>query len=74
MKARQIRLRTCVGCGTVRTQEELQRFVRDNLGLIVENEVGINRGRGAYLCITTKKSCFEKAVQRRSFDRTLPVI
>jgi len=74
MKARQIRLRTCIGCGTVRIQSQMVRFVRNLRGSVIENEGEIRLGRGAYLCEVSKESCLVKAIQRRSFDRALPVI
>ena len=57
---------SCVGCGRKAPQGELLRFVA-NEGQLVP---GVNQpGRGAYTC--RRLSCFERAVARRAFNRTL---
>ena len=59
-------IRSCVGCGRKAPQSELLRFVASD-GLLV---LGTGRpGRGAYTC--RRLSCFERAVARRAFNRTL---
>lgn len=59
-------IRSCVGCGRKAPQDELLRFfARD--GLLVSG--GGQQGRGAYTC--RRLSCFERAVERRAFSRTL---
>ena len=58
--------RSCIGCGRKAPQGELLRFVaRDGLLVPGKNEPG----RGAYTC--RRLSCFERAVARRAFNRTL---
>jgi predicted RNA-binding protein YlxR (DUF448 family) len=58
--------RSCIGCGRKAPQSELLRFVaRDGLLVPGRNEPG----RGAYTC--RRLSCFERAVARRAFNRTL---
>ena len=58
--------RSCVGCGRKAPQSELLRFVaKDGLLAAGPNEPG----RGAYTC--RRLSCFERAVSRRAFNRTL---
>lgn len=58
--------RSCIGCGRKALQSELVRFVaRDGLLVPGRNEPG----RGAYTC--RRLSCFERAVARRAFNRTL---
>jgi len=58
--------RSCVGCGRKAPQSELLRFVAQN-GLLTP---GAGKpGRGAYTC--HRLSCFERAVSRRAFNRTL---
>jgi predicted RNA-binding protein YlxR (DUF448 family) len=58
--------RSCVGCGRKGPQPELVRFVAENGKLIA----GAGRpGRGAYTC--RRLACFERAVARRAFNRTL---
>jgi uncharacterized protein len=59
-------IRSCIGCGRKAPQSELLRFVvRDGLLAPGSNEPG----RGAYTC--RRLSCFERAVARRAFNRTL---
>jgi uncharacterized protein len=58
--------RSCVGCGRKAPQSELLRFVaKDGLLVAAAHEAG----RGAYTC--RRLSCFERAVARRAFNRTL---
>jgi uncharacterized protein len=59
-------IRSCVGCGRKAPRSELLRFVAKNGRLVV----GVGEpGRGAYTC--RRLSCFERAVARRAFNRTL---
>lgn len=59
-------IRSCVGCGRKAPQSELVRFVAENGRLVP----GVGRvGRGAYTC--KRLACFERAVARRAFNRTL---
>jgi predicted RNA-binding protein YlxR (DUF448 family) len=59
-------IRSCVGCGRKAPQSELLRFVAKDGRLVA----GANEaGRGAYTC--RRLSCFERAVSRRAFNRTL---
>jgi uncharacterized protein len=60
------RIRSCVGCGRKARQNELLRFVAEN-GVLVPGDD--RPGRGAYTC--RRLSCFERAVARRAFNRTL---
>jgi predicted RNA-binding protein YlxR (DUF448 family) len=59
-------IRSCVGCGRKAPQSELLRFVARD-GLLVPGTG--QPGRGAYTC--RRLSCFERAVARRAFNRTL---
>jgi predicted RNA-binding protein YlxR (DUF448 family) len=58
--------RSCIGCGRKAPQGELLRFVAKD-GLLVPGRS--EPGRGAYTC--RRLSCFERAVARRAFNRTL---
>jgi predicted RNA-binding protein YlxR (DUF448 family) len=60
--------RTCVGCGRKAPQRELVRFVAP-LGVLELDSKRRLPGRGAYTC--RRPSCFEKAMARRAFARTL---
>ena len=59
-------IRSCIGCGRKAPQSELLRFVAQHGRLVP----GANQaGRGAYTC--RRLACFERAVARRAFNRTL---
>jgi predicted RNA-binding protein YlxR (DUF448 family) len=59
-------IRSCVGCGRKAPQGELLRFVAEGGRLVA----GPNKpGRAAYTC--RRLACFERAVSRRAFNRTL---
>jgi predicted RNA-binding protein YlxR (DUF448 family) len=60
--------RTCVGCGRKASQRELVRFVAPT-GMLERDGEPRRPGRGAYTCPRT--ACFERAVARRAFARTL---
>jgi predicted RNA-binding protein YlxR (DUF448 family) len=55
-----------VGCGRKAPQGELLRFVAPD-GVLAPGAK--EPGRGAYTC--RRLSCFERAVSRRAFNRTL---
>ena len=58
--------RSCVGCGRKAPRHELLRFVAKDGRLVT----GAGEpGRGAYTC--RRLACFERAVARRAFNRTL---
>jgi predicted RNA-binding protein YlxR (DUF448 family) len=59
-------IRSCIGCGRKAPQSELLRFVARD-GLLVPGAK--EPGRGAYTC--RRLSCFERALSRRAFNRTL---
>jgi uncharacterized protein len=59
-------IRSCIGCGRKAPQSELLRFVAKD-GLLVPGAK--EPGRGAYTC--RRLSCFERALSRRAFNRTL---
>ena len=58
-------IRTCAGCGRKAPQSELIRFRAADGRLTT----GFGPGRGAYTC--RRLACFERAVSRRAFSRTL---
>ena len=59
-------VRTCAGCGRKAPQAELLRFVARD-GVLTQSPKGA--GRGVYTC--RRLSCFERALDRRAFNRTL---
>ena len=59
-------IRTCAGCGRKAPQEELLRFVALD-GTLTHSPKG--PGRGVYTC--ARLACFERALERRAFARTL---
>ena len=59
-------IRTCAGCGRKAPQRELLRFVARE-GVLTHSSEG--PGRGVYTCC--RLACFERALERRAFNRTL---
>jgi len=59
-------IRSCIGCGRKAPQGQLLRFAAVD-GQLVPG-AGLS-GRGAYTC--RRLACFERAVSRRAFNRTL---
>ena len=59
-------IRTCAGCGRKAPQRELLRFVARD-GTLAHAPQGA--GRGVYTC--RRLACFERALERRAFARTL---
>ena len=59
-------IRTCAGCGRKAPQDELLRFVARD-GTLGPSQQG--PGRGVYTC--PRLACFERAAERRAFNRTL---
>ncbi len=62
--------RRCVGCGVRAPKSTLARFVaRPSLDgrVLVRDVDGRHPGRGLYICPT--RACFDKAVERRGFQR-----
>ena len=59
-------VRTCAGCGRKAAQDQLLRFVARD-GTLVRSSKG--QGRGVYTC--PRLACFERAAERRAFNRTL---
>jgi uncharacterized protein len=59
-------VRTCIGCGRKAPKVELVRFVAQD-GTVVADPLA--PGRAAYTC--RRLSCFERAVSRNAFSRTL---
>jgi predicted RNA-binding protein YlxR (DUF448 family) len=59
-------VRTCVGCGRKAPQSELLRFTAQAGALTPGRTLP---GRAAYTC--RRLACFERAIDRRAFNRTL---
>ena len=59
-------VRTCAGCGRKAPKSELVRFTAPG-GLLTAGET--LPGRGVYTC--RRLSCYERALSRRAFSRTL---
>ncbi|MDQ2982860.1 MAG: YlxR family protein [Actinomycetota bacterium] len=59
-------VRTCAGCGLKAPQAELIRFTAPG-GVLEPSPQG--PGRGVYTC--RRLACFERAADRRAFNRTL---
>lgn len=62
-------LRKCLGCNEMIGKKGLLRIVRDKEGEIFLDPTGKKNGRGAYIC--RDMECFEKAVKKKAFERSL---
>jgi predicted RNA-binding protein YlxR (DUF448 family) len=58
--------RTCAGCGRKAPQRELARFTARAGALVAGRR---EPGRGVYTC--RRLACFERAADRRAFNRVL---
>ena len=59
-------VRSCIGCGAKRAQEELTRLAVGSEGAVVVDRDRLLPGRGAYLC---GAGCLAAAVKRKAFGR-----
>src|SRR5215207_7147806 len=59
-------VRTCIGCGTKKSQGELLRVVAAPEGGVVVDRKRRQPGRGAYLC---GAGCLSAALKRKAFGR-----
>lgn len=59
-------IRTCIGCGRKAPKDELLRFLAVDGTVVADPKA---QGRAAYTC--ARLSCFERAVSRNAFSRTL---
>ncbi len=70
-----IPVRTCISCGAKRGKKELVRLIMDARGLIVRDDRGKGRGRGAYVC--RNNLCLEKLEKenrlKRAFRKERPL-
>jgi predicted RNA-binding protein YlxR (DUF448 family) len=65
-RAGHVPIRSCAGCGRKAPKRELVRFVGRG-GTLTPSAAG--PGRGVYTC--RRLACFERALERRAFNRTL---
>jgi predicted RNA-binding protein YlxR (DUF448 family) len=63
---KQVPIRSCAGCGRKAPQAELIRFAAQEGELVADRRAP---GRGVYTC--RRLACFERALSRRAFARTL---
>ncbi len=65
---RNIRQRTCIGCGKQAQKGSLLRIVRTADGSLFFDASGRMAGRGAYVC---SSACLSKAGKTRKLERAL---
>ena len=70
-----IPVRTCIGCGAKQSKNELIRLVVDPDGLVVRDDWGKGKGRGAYVCPNNScwKSLQKEHILRKAFRREDPI-
>ena len=66
--AKKIPLRQCVGCGEMKSKQEMMRVLKTPEGEITLDLSGRKNGRGAYLC--KSKECLQKAQKNKGLDRS----
>lgn len=66
-EAREIRVRTCVGCGKRSDKVALMRIMRTADG-VAYDATGRGGGRGAYVC---SGECLEQSLKSRKLQRAL---
>ena len=66
--AKKIPLRQCVGCGEMKSKQEMMRVLKTPEGEITLDLSGRKNGRGAYLC--KSKECLQKARKNKGLDRS----
>ncbi len=69
--AKQIPVRQCIGCHSMKAKNELVRIIRTPEGNVILDTTGKQNGRGAYIC--KSEDCFKKAVKASSISRALKV-
>ena len=60
-------LRTCISCGAKKGKKELIRLAVNERGSVVRDDLGITKGRGAYICKTN--ACGEELLRKRRLHR-----
>ena len=68
MQERNIRQRSCIGCGVQDDKQRLLRIVRASQGAVSFDPTGKAAGRGAYVC---SSACLAKAGKTRKLERAL---
>lgn len=68
-REKKIPQRRCVGCGQMKSKQELLRVIRRPDGIVSADPTGRANGRGAYLC--RNSTCLDKAVRAKSLQRSL---
>ncbi|MDR1892863.1 MAG: YlxR family protein [Oscillospiraceae bacterium] len=64
---KKVPLRTCAGCGEMKSKTELIRVVKSPEGTVSLDLTGKAPGRGAYICRSAE--CLKKARKTRRFER-----
>ncbi|MCL2718291.1 MAG: YlxR family protein [Lachnospiraceae bacterium] len=61
-------LRQCIGCGAMKSKQEMLRVLKKNTGEIFLDITGRENGRGAYTCI--ESSCLINARKNKGLERS----
>lgn len=68
---KKIPMRQCIGCGEMKSKNELLRILRGMNGEIAIDATGKKNGRGAYIC--PRAECFKKAKKSKGLERSLKI-
>ena len=63
--------RTCIGCLTAKSKNELIRIVKQDQDKIFIDKTGKANGRGAYICNNIE--CLEKAIKSKRLDKNFKI-
>ncbi len=69
MTNKKIPMRMCVGCGQMKSKQELIRIIKTSEDEVLLDLTGKKNGRGAYLCKNV--DCFRKARKSKGLERSL---
>ena len=71
MTNKKIPLRQCVGCGQMKSKNELIRVIKTPEDEVLLDSTGRKNGRGAYICPNLE--CLRKAHKSKGIERSLKI-
>ncbi len=71
MNTKKVPMRQCVGCGEMKSKNDLIRIIKTPEDTICLDTTGRQNGRGAYVCVSL--DCLKTAHQRKGLERSLKV-
>ena len=65
---KKVPLRQCIGCGAMKSKQEMLRIVKTATGEILLDRTGRANGRGAYVC--KEGECLKNAHKNKGLERS----